>query len=186
MIYFTLIVIVVFSVLTFHGPHENDSAFLFCSFREKDEDLDAIVFSAQLLMSRLKRSSLSGREDNIVDDLHRASILALFVSDCFGGSERSGSILKMRRSLLGSRKQQPFVCTCSAGYNIEKTKSLENKRDNEFNVSFSELCNNSLQVIKKSRNSNIVPIGTLRFGVCRHRAVLMKVRLSFLFPSHLY
>lgn len=143
-------------------------------FREKDEELDAIVYSAQLLM---KRSSFTGRKEDVIDNLHRASILALFVSDCFGGSERSGSVLKMRRSILGVRKQQPFVCTCAAGFMYEKDGKFKKIPDNMANLNFTDLCEKSLQLIKNSRNSNVVPIGTLRFGVCRHRAVLMKVTI---------
>ncbi|CAH1426306.1 unnamed protein product [Lactuca virosa] len=36
------------------------------------------------------------------------------------------------------------------------------------------LCEKSLQLIKARRNSIVVPIGTLQFGVCRHRSLLMK------------
>ncbi|WOK99239.1 hypothetical protein Cni_G07951 [Canna indica] len=141
--------------------------------RDKDEELDAIVFSAQLLMSSLRRSSLTGIEENVVDNLHRASILALFVSDCFGGSERSTLILKMRRSILGLQKQQPFVCTCPVGNIYENNGSFKMHPD-DANFDFDNLCENSLRFIKKSRNSSVVPIGKLRFGICRHRAVLMK------------
>ncbi|KAF9612438.1 hypothetical protein IFM89_000186 [Coptis chinensis] len=47
---------------------------------------------------------------------------------------------------------------------------------------FIDLCEKSLCIIKQARNSNIVPIGTLRRGVCRHRAVLMKYLCDRMVP----
>ncbi|URD74714.1 STYKc [Musa troglodytarum] len=142
--------------------------------RRKDEELEAIIFSAQLLMSSFKRSSSNGREENLVDNFLRASVLALFVSDCFGGSERSASVMKMRRSILGLHKQQPFVCTCPARDIFEKSNAFKRMHDNVANANFTLHCENSLRLIKETQKSNVVPIGTLRFGICRHRAVLMK------------
>ncbi|XP_064948313.1 uncharacterized protein LOC135598446 [Musa acuminata AAA Group] len=142
--------------------------------RHKDEELEAIIFSAQLLMSSFKRSCSNGREENLVDNFLRASVLALFVSDCFGGSERSASVMKMRRSILGLHKQQPFVCTCPSRDIFEKSNAFKRVHDNVANVNFTLHCENSLQLIKETQKSNVVPIGTLRFGICRHRAVLMK------------
>ncbi|KAJ8497928.1 hypothetical protein OPV22_008480 [Ensete ventricosum] len=142
--------------------------------RHKDEELEAIIFSAQLLMSSFKRSSSNGMEENMVDNLLRASVLALFVSDCFGGSERSASVMKMRRSILGLHKQQPFVCTCPARDIFEKSNAFKRMHDNVANVNFTLHCENTLRLIKETQKSNVVPIGTLRFGICRHRAVLMK------------
>ncbi|KAK1316954.1 hypothetical protein QJS10_CPA05g01872 [Acorus calamus] len=84
--------------------------------RERDEELDAIAMSAQNLVSSLKRSRcLTEEEDCASTTLHWASILALFVSDCFGGSDRSISVLRTRRAVIGLKNQKPFVCTCSAG-----------------------------------------------------------------------
>lgn len=138
--------------------------------REKDEELDAIALAARLLLSKFRRSNLVPVEEGIFDDLPRVSVLALFVSDCFGGSDRSSSVLKFRKSIIGSDKLQPFICTCSGGslYDDNKAKGSVNGFD------FNELCENSLRVIKKMRNSSVVPLGAMRFGVCRHRAVLMK------------
>ncbi|XP_078429569.1 leucine-rich repeat protein kinase family protein isoform X2 [Wolffia australiana] len=125
--------------------------------REIDEELDVITLSAKHMLSRVRRS-------NFDDDLTRASILALFVSDFFGGSDRSYNTQWMRRSALGAPEQRPFVCTCSMGSEFKVNDS----------ISFSDLCDKSLRKTKEVRNSAIVPIGAVRFGVCRHRAVLMK------------
>ncbi|PKA48812.1 Mitogen-activated protein kinase kinase kinase YODA [Apostasia shenzhenica] len=143
--------------------------------REKDEELNAIALSARLLLSNFKRFDLSHAEEVIFDGLPRASVLALLVSDCFGGSDRSDSVLKLRKGAVGSNdKLQPFVCTCSAGtiHDDSKLSSQEEVFGSGFN--FNELCENSLKVIKETRNSSVVPLGALRFGVCRHRAALMK------------
>lgn len=140
--------------------------------RYRDEELDTIVSSAQRLLSGYRRTCSQENTDFEIDNLKRASILALFVSDCFGGSDRSISVKKLRRGMVGSKKQQPFICTCLS----------INERDNgekqalgmETNFNFNDLCDSYLRLIKVARNSNVVPIGTVRFGVCRHRAVLMK------------
>ncbi|KAF9621897.1 hypothetical protein IFM89_028485, partial [Coptis chinensis] len=47
---------------------------------------------------------------------------------------------------------------------------------------FIDLCEKSLCIIKQAQNSNIVPIGTLRWGVCRHRAMLMKYLCDRMVP----
>ncbi|XP_010917626.1 uncharacterized protein [Elaeis guineensis] len=141
--------------------------------REKDEELDAIAFSAQVLMSSLKWSSLTVTEEDGVDNLRRASVLALFVSDCFGGSDRSASVMRTRRAIAGLSKQQPFVCTCSAANTFDNGETSK-QMHGISSLNFNDLCEKSLRFIKETRNSNVVPIGTLRFGVCRHRAVLMK------------
>ncbi|XP_008777677.2 uncharacterized protein LOC103697568 isoform X1 [Phoenix dactylifera] len=144
--------------------------------REKDEELDAIAFSAQVLMSSLKWSSLTAvSEEDGVDNLQRASVLALFVSDCFGGSDRSASVMRTRRAIAGLNKQQPFVCTCSAANTYDNSgDTLKQMHGILGSLNFNDLCEKSLRFIKETRNSNVVPIGILRFGVCRHRAVLMK------------
>jgi len=129
-----------------------------------------------MLLSSFRRSSCPGEnKDYEVDNLQRASMLALFVSDCFGGSDRSASVIKLRKAVVGSNKQQPFICTCWAGNIHDKGEMTKQAFSMAGNFNFNELCESSLRVIKSTRNSNVVPIGTLRFGVCRHRAVLMKV-----------
>lgn len=143
-------------------------------FRDRDEELNAIASSAQKLLSSFRRSCSEESKDHEVDNLQRASILALFVSDCFGGSDRSVSLMKFRKAVAGSNKQQPFICTCWAR-NVHDKGELTKQTGRAVNFNFNELCENSLRFIKATRNSNVVPIGSLRFGVCRHRAVLMKV-----------
>lgn len=147
---------------------------LFCSTREEDEELDAIVYSAQLLLSSLSRPSLAEREDAAADNLLRASILALFVSDCFGGSERGDSLMRTRRAVVSLNKQQPFICTCYTRNIFDSTGASKQLHGFAQNVNFSDLCDRSIHFIKETHNSNVVPIGKLQFGVCRHRAVLMK------------
>lgn len=142
--------------------------------REKDEELDAIALSARLLLSNFQRCNLASAEDVVFDDLPIVSILALFVSDCFGGSDRSTSVLRLRRSMLGSDKLQPFICTCSAGSLCDDSKVSKLIEETVGGFDFNELCESSLRVIKKARNSSVVPLGAMRLGVCRHRAVLMK------------
>lgn len=143
--------------------------------RERDEDLDAIALTAQVLVSSFKqsRNSSEAMEQFPIDNFQRASLLALFVSDCFGGSDRSNSIVRMRKTVSGSNYAKPFVCTCATGNHFDN-KTISKEYGNVETFTFQDLCEKSLRFIKESRNSNIVPIGTLRFGVCRHRAVLMK------------
>ncbi|XP_077239811.1 leucine-rich repeat protein kinase family protein [Tasmannia lanceolata] len=144
--------------------------------RERDEELDAIALSAQVLMSSLKqqRSSTKEKEESSVDDSQRALVLALFVSNCFGGSDRSQTVARMRKAVAGSNCQKPFVCTCPTGNNYDIRATREQSNGTVENFKFIDICERSLRFIKEQRNSNVVPIGTLRFGVCRHRAVLMK------------
>nr|CAB3493273.1 unnamed protein product [Digitaria exilis] len=142
--------------------------------REQDEELDAIAYSAQLLLSNLKRPSSFEMDEDAGHDLLRASVLALFVSDCFGGCDRSASLGRTRRAIVSLRKEQPFVCTCSAGNMCDNNEASKQTNTLSGHFDFTGLCNRSIHIIKEKRNSGIVPIGALQFGVCRHRAVLMK------------
>lgn len=144
--------------------------------RERDEELDAIALSAQKLFPGLK-SSIQGNEEESrsrVDDFHRALLLALFVSDCFGGGDKSLNISTMRRAVVGANVGLPFVCSCSPDSNANVTVSSEQTFKNNTVPGISILCEKSVRMIKEQRNSNIVPIGALHYGVCRHRAILMK------------
>lgn len=114
-------------------------------------------------------------EEDAGHDLLRASVLALFVSDCFGGCDRSASLGRTRRAIVSLRKEQPFVCTCSAGNLGDNNETSKQTNTLSGHFDFTGLCNRSIHLIKERRNSGIVPIGSLQFGVCRHRAVLMKV-----------
>nr|AFN19672.1 serine/threonine receptor-like cytoplasmic kinase [Bambusa balcooa] len=142
--------------------------------REQDEELDAIASSAQLLLSSLKRPSFSETDEDAGHDLLRASMLALFVSDCFGGCDRSASLRRTRRAIVTLRKEQPFICTCSAGSICDSNEASKQIDTLSGHFDFTRLCDKSIHIIKERRNSGIVPIGALQFGVCRHRAVLMK------------
>ncbi|KAJ1293648.1 hypothetical protein BS78_01G084600 [Paspalum vaginatum] len=142
--------------------------------REQDEELDAIASSAQLLLSSLKRPSAFEIDEDAGHDLLRVSVLALFVSDCFGGCDRSASLGRTRRAIVSLRKEQPFVCTCSSGNICDSNEASKQTNILSGHFDFTSLCNSSLHIIKERRNSGIVPIGSLQFGVCRHRAVLMK------------
>ncbi|KAF3785702.1 cAMP-dependent protein kinase type 1 [Nymphaea thermarum] len=142
--------------------------------RGRDEELDAIALSAQSLLSRLRhaRRSSGNKRMHEVDDFVRASVLALFVSDFFGGSDQTTNIVRMRKAVAVSNRQQPFICTCSNAINQEdKGSYVSSTKDS---LSISDLCEQSVQQIKERDGSNIVPIGSLQFGICRHRAILMK------------
>ncbi|CAI0559369.1 unnamed protein product [Linum tenue] len=146
--------------------------------RKQDEVLDATVLSAQALVSRLKKLNFSSQEraNSAVDDLHIASYLALFVSDHFGGSDKSATVARTRKSVSGLNYKKPFVCTCSTG-NRDSARSSENSRqlsDSAGEINLTDINKRSLYSIKARRNSVVVPLGNLQFGVCRHRALLMK------------
>ncbi|KAK9287821.1 hypothetical protein L1049_016263 [Liquidambar formosana] len=144
--------------------------------RDRDEGLDAITLSAQALVFHLKQlvDLTKDREQVAVDNLQIASLLALFVSDHFGGSDRGAMIERTRKAVSGSNYRQPFVCTCSTGNSNNINTSTKQILDTAEDIVFVDLCEKSLRSIKTRRNSIIVPIGTLQFGVCRHRALLMK------------
>ncbi|KVH93555.1 Armadillo repeat-containing protein 3 and Serine/threonine-protein kinase CTR1 [Cynara cardunculus var. scolymus] len=112
--------------------------------------------------------------DILLDKLQIASLLALFVSDHFGGSDRSTMVDRARKSVSGSNYNKPFVCTCPTGNNDNIMKSAKQSLNSAEDAVLLSLCEKSLRLVKARRNSIVVPIGTLQFGVCRHRALLMK------------
>ncbi|KAL0724052.1 hypothetical protein Bca4012_038651 [Brassica carinata] len=139
--------------------------------RAKDEELDAITSSARALVARLKKLN---RLTADVDNLQVASYLALFVSDHFGGSDRTSVVQTTRKAVSGSNYQKPFICTCLTG-NQDDLAALNKKVSGSAqDVSLSDVCETSLRSIKSKRNSIVVPLGKLQFGICRHRALLMK------------
>lgn len=121
-------------------------------------------------------------EEYAIDSLQVASLLALFVSDHFGGNDKSAVIQRTRRAVSGSNHMKPFVCTCASGVISDASKPKQ-ALDSVADVIFYDVCEKSLHSIKERRNSIVVPIGSVQFGVCRHRALLMKV---FLFLKHVY
>ncbi|XP_030507202.2 uncharacterized protein LOC115722204 isoform X1 [Cannabis sativa] len=142
--------------------------------RERDEELDAIVISAQAMLSRLKQLNSLTRDAAWINELQVVSLLALFVSDHFGGSDKSAIIDKTRKAVSGSNYRKPFVCTCSTGNGMSVNTQTNPSAESVEDIVFSDICEKSLRAIKARRNSIIVPIGTVHFGVCRHRALLMK------------
>ncbi|XP_062108307.1 uncharacterized protein LOC133819151 [Humulus lupulus] len=142
--------------------------------RERDEELDAIVISAQAMLSRLKQLNCLTRDAAWVNELQVVSLLALFVSDHFGGSDKSAIIEKTRKAVSGSNYRKPFVCTCSTGNSMSVNTPTNSSAESVEDIVFSDICEKSLRAIKSRRNSIIVPLGTVHFGVCRHRALLMK------------
>ena len=148
-----------------------------CFPRKQDEELDSISLSAQAMVSRLKKLTGSRRRRDLVtdDNFLVASWLTLFVSDHFGGSDRSCIVERARKDVSGSNYCRPFVCTCATGNSESLVEPSKKNVLNVDDVVLREICEGSLKAIKASRNSVVVPIGALQFGVCRHRAILMKV-----------
>ncbi|KMS96166.1 hypothetical protein BVRB_001470 [Beta vulgaris subsp. vulgaris] len=144
--------------------------------RERDEELDAILLSAQAMVLRLKKmTGLRLRRDLTSEDSFLvASWLALFVSDHFGGSDRATFVERVRKNVSGSNYHKPFVCTCATGNNKAGMVATKNNLCTPEDVDLRDMCEKSLQTIKAGHNSVVVPLGSLQLGVCRHRAVLMK------------
>ncbi|KAG4998312.1 hypothetical protein JHK85_029751 [Glycine max] len=152
--------------------------------RKIDEELDAVMLAAQALVYNLKKlNGLSryGNQDG-VDNLQMASLLALFVSDHFGGSDRSGIVERTRKSVSGSNYNKPFVCTCSAGSSTSISSPTEPVANTIEDITLSKMSEKSLDSIKKRRNSIIIPIGSVQYGVCRHRALLFKYLCDHMEP----
>lgn len=151
--------------------------------RERDEELDAILLSAQAMVLRLKKmTGLRLRRDLTSEDSFLvASWLALFVSDHFGGSDRATFVERVRKNVSGSNYHKPFVCTCATGNNKAGMVATKNNLCTPEDVDLRDMCEKSLQTIKAGHNSVVVPLGSLQLGVCRHRAVLMKVNILWIF-----
>ncbi|KAG8370275.1 hypothetical protein BUALT_Bualt14G0099900 [Buddleja alternifolia] len=143
--------------------------------RERDEELDAILLRARALVRQFRRMNNSADEDRDfgIDNFQIASLLALFVSDHFGGSAKSFGIQRTRKAVSGSKYRKPFVCTCATGLSDDTSKAIEQGVQTEDDV-FLDVWEKSLVSIKERCKSIVVPIGGLQFGVCRHRALLMK------------
>lgn len=137
--------------------------------KRKDEGLNVITHCAQALVNHFKQINDS------MDKLQVASLLALFVSDHFGGRDKTSMVEKTNRAASGSNYQKPFICTCPTGNgdSINNSSPEQSSRAVE-DIVIRDLCERSLQAVKARIKSIVVPIGTLQFGVCRHRALLMK------------
>ncbi|KAG2260374.1 hypothetical protein Bca4012_008513 [Brassica carinata] len=141
--------------------------------RANDEVLDAITLSARALVARMKILNCPPADvDQVsINNLQVASYLALFVSDHFGGSDRTALVERTRKvAVSGTNYQKPFVCTCVTGNQDKQASATTTVQD----VNFSDVCEKSLRSIKSKGNSVVVPLGKLQFGICRHRALLMK------------
>ncbi|KAL6581692.1 hypothetical protein OROMI_005706 [Orobanche minor] len=144
--------------------------------REQDEELDALLLCAQALMRKFgqMKSSIAEHRDFSTDNLQTASLLALFVSDHFGGSDNHTVVQRTRKAVSGANCSKPFVCTCATRVSGDTNNANRQSVDTTENIIFLDIVEKSLRSIKKRLNSIIVPIGCLQFGVCRHRALLMK------------
>lgn len=139
-----------------------------------------ITLSAQQLLKRLG-SSFGGESEKraeVADILQRITLLALFVSDCFGGSDKSQNTTNMRRAALGGTAGAAFVCSCGS--------SISSSSSNKYGEtttgllpgavlpSVHMLCEGAVRYLKATWGSNVLPLGSLQYGVCRHRAILLK------------
>ncbi|PRQ40614.1 putative dual-specificity kinase TKL-Pl-2 family [Rosa chinensis] len=135
----------------------------------KDDELDGIFQSARDVVRRLNELN-----DNRTDERQIAMFLALFVSDHFGGSDSVAGVERRRKGGPDANVRKPFVCTCSTRngepINLSTKPYLQTVEVNAF-VDISE---KSLRSIKARHKSILVPIGTVQYGVCRHRALLLK------------
>lgn len=158
------------------------------SFSTRDEELDAVLLSARTLVYNLKKLNGLNRHGNqaAVDSLQTASLLALFVSDHFGGSDRGAIVERTRKSVSGSNYNKPFVCTCSVGSSSGISSSHRPVLNTMEDITLTKISEKSLDSIKKRRSSIIVPIGSVQFGVCRHRALLFKVNIGSIFILKFY
>ncbi|XP_027365180.1 uncharacterized protein LOC113872105 [Abrus precatorius] len=152
--------------------------------RKRDEEFDAVILAAQALVYNLKQLYGVSRPGNqaMVDNLQIASLLALFVSDHFGGSDRGAIVERTRKSVSGSNYTKPFVCTCSAGSSTGISSSTKPSVNAVEDITLSRISEKSLDSIKKRQNSIIVPIGSVQYGVCRHRALLFKYLCDHMEP----
>lgn len=143
--------------------------------RERDEELDAIVLSAQQVISGWKRFGEGSDEYKTrINDYQRASLLVLFVSNWFGGSDKSLNISTMRRAAAGVNVEMPFVCSCSIDNNSKLKRPSDQAFTNVIIPRFDTLCDQFITSIKEQLNTNVIPIGAIQYGLCRHRAILMK------------
>ncbi|XP_020233564.1 uncharacterized protein LOC109813724 isoform X1 [Cajanus cajan] len=154
--------------------------------RKKDEELDAVMLAALALVYNLKQLNGLNRPGNqaVVDNLQlqTASLLALFVSDHFGGSDRGAIVDRTRKSVSGSNYSKPFVCTCSTGSSTSISASTKPVVNTTEDITLAKMSEKSLHSIKKRRNSIIVPLGSVQYGVCRHRALLFKYLCDHMEP----
>ncbi|GBG63012.1 hypothetical protein CBR_g34713 [Chara braunii] len=179
--------------------------------RGKDEDLDlALGTVRKLLVGRSStswgRSEGCGKEasqnkESVSAELVRlhVTILAQFVSDWFGGSDKAQLVMSMRTAMLGGSRvpgSKDCACVCSElgqGWgaravcgNVLSDRQTRLTYGLEAGIqlpSVQLLCGESVRVLKAQRQSNIVPIGALKYGICRHRAIMLKYLCDHLDPA---
>lgn len=93
--------------------------------------------------------------------------------------DRSGIVERTRKSVSDSNYNKSFVCTCSAGSSTSISSPTEPVANTIEDITLSKMSEKFLDCIKKRRNSIIIPIGSVQYGVCRHRALLFKVIILF-------
>ncbi|MCO5554713.1 hypothetical protein L7F22_008247 [Adiantum nelumboides] len=143
--------------------------------RDRDEELDVIAFSAHNFLSKLE---LAGEEATQTHSfglsvLQKAMMLSLYVSDCFGGSDKTFNVTDARRAALGGCRDVPFLCSCSSTLGSSSNESNNNSIQGTV-PTVHQLCETSARLLQAQRQSNVVPLGLLPYGVCRHRAILFK------------
>ena len=108
------------------------------------------MLSAQALIYNLKQLNGLNRRgiQAVVDNLQTAALLALFVSDHFGGSDRGAIVERTRKSVSGSNYNKPFVCTCSTGSSTDISVSAKSVVNSIENITLSNICEKSLNSIK--------------------------------------
>ncbi|GAQ79493.1 Protein kinase superfamily protein [Klebsormidium nitens] len=138
--------------------------------RARDEDLDVIASSARSLLSNLQPACSSTE--------HSARALALFVSDCFGGSDRSDDLVTFRRATLSipsPNLRSPLMTSSSHSMTSPGAGSASLAAQAAAALpGLRALCEGAVRFLKQRRGSNVVPIGALPVGICRHRAILFK------------
>eukprot|EP00249_Psilotum_nudum_P023338 c28834_g1_i1 orf=729-4661(+) len=146
--------------------------------RMRDEELDAIVLLAQQFISSIELAGLALDESRNyqLSTFQKAAILALFVSDCFGGSDRTLNVINTRRAVLGGTSGAPFLCSCSSSSDSMRisTLSVSSTGFPGCAPTLDTLCKGAIRNLKMQRGSNVVLLGSLPYGICRHRAILFK------------
>ncbi|KAH7281677.1 hypothetical protein KP509_36G058100 [Ceratopteris richardii] len=143
--------------------------------RDRDEELDVIALSAQSLLTKLELGGENGRngESSGLSSFQKAMMLSLFVSDCFGGSDKTLNVTNARRAALGGYTDVPFLCSCSSTI-VSSISNSDNNYIQNTVPTMHQLCEDSVRLLKAQRQSNVLPLGLLPYGVCRHRAILFK------------
>ncbi|MCO5612595.1 hypothetical protein L7F22_066863 [Adiantum nelumboides] len=144
--------------------------------RDRDEELDVIAFAAHKFLSKLE---LAGEEASQTHSfglsvLQKAMMLSLYVSDCFGGSDKTFNVTNARRAAIGGCRDVPFLCSCSSTLGSSSNESNNDSIQGTV-PTVHQLCETSARLLRAQRQSNVVPLGLLPYGVCRHRAILFKV-----------